>query len=235
MIISEWLGQSDYLETWDKQKALVAEHRSDPDTPDKLLFVEHPPTYTLGSSGKKENLLIGEAQLAAEGISVFKVNRGGDITYHGPGQFVAYPIFNLRRRSKAQGYQKFSLHTFVRDLEEVIIQAIAEFGLKGWRYPGYTGVWIGSDSDPRKIAAIGINVSRGISSHGFALNVHPKMAHFGHIVPCGIQEHGVTSMSQELGQALELTQLIAPMTLAFQQVYKDILRPADEAEAIVAQ
>ncbi len=232
MIISEWLGQPDYLETWDKQKALVAVHRSDPDTPDRLLFVEHPPTYTLGSSGKQEHLLIDDAQLAAEGISVFKVNRGGDITYHGPGQFVAYPIFNLRRRSKAQGYEKFSVHTFVRDLEEVIIQAIGQFGLNGWRYPGYTGVWGGPESDPRKIAAIGINVSRGISSHGFALNVNPNMAHFGHIVPCGIEEHGVTSMSQELGQVLSLADLVAPITLAFQQVYKDNVVAFEEANYI---
>ncbi|MFT5196231.1 MAG: lipoyl(octanoyl) transferase [Cellvibrionaceae bacterium] len=221
MIISEWLGQSDYLETWDRQKGLVAEHRSAVDTLDKLLFVEHPPTYTLGSSGKKEHLLINEAQLAAEEIAVYKVNRGGDITYHGPGQFVAYPIFNLRRRSKAQGYSKFSVHTFVRDLEEVIIQMISQFGILGWRYPGYTGVWVGAESDPRKIAAIGINVSRGISSHGFALNVNPNMAHFKHIIPCGIREHEVTSMSQELNQELALTDLIPAATLAFQQIYKD--------------
>ena len=223
MIISEWLGQTDYLEAWDKQKELVAEHRAEAETLDKLLFVEHPPTYTLGSSGKKEHLLIDDAQLSTEGISVYKVNRGGDITYHGPGQLVAYPIFNLRRRSKAQGYSKFSVHQYVRDLEEVIIQTIAPFGLSGWRYPGYTGVWVGPESDPRKIAAIGINVSRGISSHGFALNISPNMTHFDYIVPCGIQEHGVTSLAQEVELPSEflLTDLLPAVTLAFQQVYKD--------------
>lgn len=223
MIISEWLGQTDYLEAWDKQKELVAEHRIDVERCDKLLFVEHPPTFTLGSSGKKEHLLIDDEQLAAEGISVYKVNRGGDITYHGPGQFVAYPIFNLRRRSKAQGYPKFSVHQFVRDLEEVIIQTLAHFGLNGWRYPGYTGVWVGPESDPRKIAAIGINVSRGISSHGFALNINPNMTHFEYIIPCGIEEHGVTSLAQELDLAPEftLTDLLPTVTEAFQQIYKD--------------
>lgn len=232
MIISEWLGQAAYLSTWDKQKELVAEHRSAADTPDKLLFVEHPPTYTLGSSGKKEHLLIDDGQLLAEGITVHKVNRGGDITYHGPGQLVAYPIFNLRRRSKAQGYEKFSVHTFVRDLEEVIIQSIDQFDIKGWRYPGYTGVWVGPESNPRKIAAIGINVSRGISSHGFALNVNPNMTHFRHIIPCGIQEHEVTSMTQELDQELTLIDLLPSVTVAFQQVYKDNVVASPSSEAI---
>lgn len=230
MITVEWLGRVDYLTAWDEQTKRVERHKQNASEGDQILFVEHPPTYTLGSRGKLEHLLLNKEELAAEGIIVHKVNRGGDITYHGPGQLVAYPIFNLRRRSDQQGYEKFSIHQYVRDLEEVIIQAIRPFGLVGWRYPGYTGVWLGSKSDPRKVAAIGIHVSRGISSHGFALNVDPNMTHFEHIIPCGIREHGVTSLSQELNRSIPLESLLSPVQLAFEQVFKDqIYTPAAKA------
>ncbi|MEM8857251.1 MAG: lipoyl(octanoyl) transferase LipB [Chloroflexota bacterium] len=221
MISARWLGKVDYLTAWDEQKRCVLAFKENDAEPDQILFVEHPPTYTLGSRGNLEHLLLNDDQLADEGISVHKVNRGGDITYHGPGQLVAYPIFHLRRCSQRQGYAKFSIHQYVRDLEEVIIQAIQPFGLAGWRYPGYTGVWVGSESDPRKIAAIGIHVSRGISSHGFALNVDPNMTHFKHIIPCGIREHGVTSIRQEINRPISLEKLLPPVQLAFEQVFKD--------------
>ena len=221
MIFAEWLGQVDYLTAWDEQKKRVEQLKADEAESDQILFVEHPPTYTLGSRGKLEHLLLTDDELATEGIVVHKVNRGGDITYHGPGQLVAYPIFNLRRRSKKQGHAKFSIHQYVRDLEEVIIQSIQPFGLAGWRYPGYTGVWVGEEVNPRKIAAIGIHVGRGISSHGFALNVNPNMTHFEHIIPCGIREHGVTSISQELKHPIPLETLLPTVQLAFEQVFKD--------------
>lgn len=227
MISAEWLGQVDYLTALDQQKKRVEQHKQNNAEPDQILFVEHPPTYTLGSRGKLEHLLLTHAQLEAESITVHKVNRGGDITYHGPGQLVAYPIFKLRRRSAQQGHAKFSVHQYVRDLEEVIIQAIRPFGLAGWRYPGYTGVWLGPKSEPRKIAAIGIHISRGISSHGFALNVSPNMIHFKHIIPCGIRDHGVTSMRQELNQPISLEELLPPVQLAFEQVFKDQIHLQD--------
>ena len=222
MFHTKWLGQVEYLKAWDQQKALVAQHREDPDQPDQLLLLEHPPTYTLGSSGKMEHLLIDEAQLSAAGIVVHKVNRGGDITYHGPGQLVGYPILNLRRLYSTRGFEKFRVHGYVRDLEEVLIRALAGFDIKGWRYEGYTGVWVGDrDDHPRKIAAIGIHInSKGISSHGFALNVDPNMTHFSYIVPCGIQEHAVTSIAKELGQSVAIQDVIEPISSAFQTVFE---------------
>ena len=217
-----YLGEVPYLDAWESQKALVSAHREAPDTVDRLLLLQHPPTYTLGSSGKLDHLLIDEAQLSREGISVHQVNRGGDITYHGPGQLVGYPILNLKRLYKARGFEKFRVHGYVRELEEVIIQALAHFDLFGWRYDGYTGVWVGDpDEHPRKIAAIGIHInSKGISSHGFALNVEPNMTHFEHIVPCGIQEHGVTSIAKELGQSIAIQDVIEPISSAFQTVFE---------------
>lgn len=222
MLNVNWIGQIEYNQAWDEQKSLVARHREDPDQPDRLLLLEHPPTYTLGSSGKLDHLLIDDAQLAAEGIVVHKVNRGGDITYHGPGQLVGYPILNLRRLYKARGFEKFRVHGYVRELEEVIIRALANFDLKGWRYEGYTGVWVGDpENHPRKIAAIGIHInSKGISSHGFALNVDPNMTHFSYIVPCGIQEHAVTSMTEELKRPIEIDAVIEPVQQAFETVFE---------------
>ena len=199
----DWLGHVAYDETWDQQKELVQARRHDSDLIDRLLLLEHPPTYTIGRRGSLDHLLLSEAELAAHGFTLRWVDRGGDITYHGPGQLVGYPIVNLKRWFAETRQSKLDLHLYLRELEEVIIQTLAHFGVSGWRYDGYTGVWVDRPSGPEKIAAIGIKVStRGVSSHGFALNVNPDLTHFDHIVPCGIQEHGVTSLTAVLGRQI---------------------------------
>ncbi len=216
-----WLGQIEYDAAWDKQKALVSAREENPDLSDELLLLEHPPTYTLGRSGKLAHLLLSETQIEDQGFTVRWVDRGGDITYHGPGQLVGYPILNLQRLFQRQGFTKPDFKRYLRHLEAVIIQALAGFGIVGWRYEGYTGVWVDRPDGPRKIAAIGVRVNaRGISSHGFALNVNPNMTHFTHIVPCGISEHGVTSMAEILERPLAPLDLLKPMTEAFAAIFE---------------
>lgn len=219
MLEVEWAGQVDYMTAWEMQKDLVAE-RKGASLPDRLLLLEHPPTYTLGRSGRLENMLLDEDALAAEGFSLHRVDRGGDITYHGPGQLVGYPIINLKRLQQRDGRSRPDLHLYLRQIEEVIIQALAGLGVAGWRYDGYTGVWVTCPDGPRKIAAIGIKVSaRGISSHGFALNVNPNMAHFAGIVPCGIVEHGVTSLAALVERPLTVIDLLKPIVAAVANVF----------------
>jgi lipoate-protein ligase B len=216
----EWAGRVEYLAAWEWQKRLVAE-RAQSERPDRLLLLEHPPTYTLGRAGRRENLLLDEKACAQAGIAVHWVDRGGDITYHGPGQLVGYPILNLRRLYGRLGLARPDLHRYLRDLEEVLIRTIAHFGVEGRRYPGYTGVWVEAAGGPRKVAAIGIRVnSQGISSHGFALNGGPELGHFEGIIPCGIREHGVTSLAQLLGRPLDVVELLAPATAAFADVFQ---------------
>jgi lipoyl(octanoyl) transferase len=219
-IAAKWLGQVKYDLAWDLQKELVAARAENLDLADELLLLEHPPTYTLGRSGKLEHLLLSESEWDAQGFTVRWVDRGGDITYHGPGQLVGYPIINLKRLFAFQGFDRPDLHHYLRNLEEVIIQALAVFGIEGWRYEGYTGVWVDHQGEPRKIAAIGVRVSaKGISSHGFALNVNPTMVHFANIIPCGIREHGVVSMVEMLERPLMTTDLLQPIMDAFAQVF----------------
>jgi lipoate-protein ligase B len=222
-VVVEWLGRVDYQTAWDMQRQLVAE-ASVPatDAPHRLLLLEHPPTYTLGRRGKLDNLLLTEDELSAENISVFHVDRGGDITYHGPGQLVGYPILNLR---KLHNSETPDLHRYLRDLEQTIIDTLAQFGIEGWRFPGYTGVWVREsaekDTDPSKIAAIGVKVSgSGITSHGFALNVAPNHDHFNGIIPCGIVDHGVASMVRMLPDVPPVDSLIAPIAAAFSNVFQ---------------
>lgn len=220
-IDAKWLGQIEYDAAWDLQKEMVAARIEDPELVDEILLLEHPPTYTLGRSGKLEHLLLSEEAWESQGFSVRWVDRGGDITYHGPGQLVGYPIINLKRFFDLQGFDRPDLHRYLRNLEEVIIQTLATFDIVGWRYDGYTGVWVDCGDEPRKIAAIGVRVnSKGISSHGFALNVTPDMSHFGNIVPCGISEHGVVSMAEILKRPLSTTDLLQPITEAFSQVFE---------------
>ena len=177
-----------YAEALDKQYAL-AEQRGRGAVPDTLLLLEHPSTITLGRRAQDTDLLASETDLLAQGIAVERVDRGGEITYHGPGQLVGYPVLDLRRHGQ-------DLHKYLRDLEEVLIQTLAAFGLNGERVPGRTGVWV---SD-RKIAAIGIKVSRWISLHGFALNIAADLAPFRTLfVPCGIHDKDVTSLKELLG------------------------------------
>lgn len=216
-----WLGQVDYLAAWTQQKALVAAFGQRPLQADQLLLLEHPPTYTLGSAGDMANLLVSEETLKKQGVALYNVNRGGDITFHGPGQLVGYPIFNLKRVFEARGSQRPDLHTYVRDVEEVLIRTLADFGVNGRRYPGYTGVWVDTPQDgPLKMAAIGIRVSsKGISSHGFALNVTTDLAYFAQIIPCGIREHGVTNLAAMTQQPVTIADVIPPLTQHFGQIF----------------
>lgn len=218
MVEVEWAGQVAYDVAWDWQKALVAERTKSPELAHKLLLLEHSHTYTLGRRGKMENLLLNQAELDARGITVQRVDRGGDITYHGPGQLVGYPILNMRQLGR-QGLGR--MRAYVEDIEEMLIQTLAAFDLEACRYPGFTGVWVDTAHGLEKIAAIGIRINNaGVSSHGFALNVNTDLSYFSGIIPCGIDDHGVTSMEQVLGRPLHTTDIIPHLITAFSQVFQ---------------
>lgn len=220
MVELHWLGRVDYAAALTQQLELVQERSQSPDLPDQLLLLEHPHTYTLGRRGNIANLLVDEAVLAAENICVYHINRGGDITYHGPGQLVGYPILNLKRLYAAADGRALDLHDYVRRVEEVLIRTLAAFDIHGRRFEGYSGVWVDRPHGPEKIAAIGIGVNpQGISSHGFALNVTTDLAYFDKIVPCGIRDHGVTSMQAVTQRPVTLTDLIPPLSAAFAHVF----------------
>ncbi len=202
-IILRDLGHKDYKETWDYQETLFQDiidikirnrrESKDDKTPNYLLFVEHPHVYTLGKSGDLSHLLIGEAELKAKNATFYKINRGGDITYHGPGQIVGYPILDLENFFT-------DIHKYLRFLEESIILTLSEYGIQATRSPGETGVWLDVDTPfARKICALGVRSSRWVTMHGFALNVNTDLGYFDHIVPCGIRGKAVTSMHVELG------------------------------------
>ena len=209
------LGLIDYQSAWNEQERLFADivsqklqNRSRPTadqqpTPNYLLFCEHPHVYTLGTSGHESNLLVDEARLTNElGATFFKIRRGGDITYHGPGQLVGYPILDLDNFFT-------DIHRYMRLLEESIILTLANYGLRAGRIDGLTGVWLDSDggANPRKICAMGVKASRWVTMHGFALNVNTDLSYFGHIVPCGIADKAVTSLEAELGHAVPLEEV----------------------------
>ena len=202
------LGFKDYKEVWDFQSELLQEivtiktenrkNQLQKNTQNHFLFVEHPHVYTLGKSGDLSNLLLNEQQLAAKGATFYKINRGGDITYHGPGQIVGYPILDLENFFT-------DIHKYLRLLEETIILTIAEYGLKGERSEGETGVWLDVGTPfARKICAMGIRSSRWVTMHGFALNVNVDLGYFDNIIPCGIRGKAVTSMEVELGQKVDM-------------------------------
>ena len=202
------LGFKDYKEVWDFQSELLQEivtiktenrkNQLQKNTQNHFLFVEHPHVYTLGKSGDLSNLLLNEQQLAAKGATFYKINRGGDITYHGPGQIVGYPILDLENFFT-------DIHKYLRLLEETIILTIAEYGLKGERSSGETGVWLDVGTPfARKICAMGIRSSRWVTMHGFALNVNVDLGYFDNIIPCGIRGKAVTSMEVELGQKVDM-------------------------------
>ena len=199
----EELLQKDYKETWDYQAGLlqsivdqkIQNRRSETTIPTKnyFLFVEHPHVYTLGKSGDMSNLLLNEEQLKEKGATFYKINRGGDITYHGPGQFVGYPILDLENFFT-------DIHKYLRLLEEAIILTLEEYGLKATRSDGETGVWLDVGTPfARKICAMGVRASRWVTMHGFALNVNADLGYFDNIIPCGIRGKGVTSLNVELG------------------------------------
>ena len=203
-IIVKDLGHKDYKETWDYQESLFEEivelkrknraENTDLPTPNYFLFVEHPHVYTLGKSGHIENLLIDEAALAKKGASFYKINRGGDITYHGPGQIVGYPIIDLENFFT-------DIHKYLRLLEEVIIRTLADYGIKGERSEGETGVWLDVGTPfARKICAMGVRASRWVTMHGFALNINTDLGYFDNIIPCGIRGKAVTSLNVELSK-----------------------------------
>ncbi|MEZ4852761.1 lipoyl(octanoyl) transferase LipB [Flavobacterium sp.] len=200
------LGKKDYKATWDFQEEIFAkvvaqkkQKRDNPniETPNYFFFVEHPHVYTLGKSGDVSNLLLSEKQLEEKGATFYKINRGGDITYHGPGQIVGYPIIDLENFFT-------DIHKYLRLLEETIILTLADYGLKGTRSEGETGVWLDVGTPfARKICAMGVRASRWVTMHGFALNVNTNLGYFDNIIPCGIRGKGVTSLQVELGKKID--------------------------------
>jgi len=217
-IILQDLGHEAYKPVWEYQEKLLQQKikskQSNNTEPDYLLFVEHDPVYTLGKNGKEKNLLISEELLKQKGIEYFHINRGGDITFHGPQQLVGYPILDLEN-------YKTDLGWYLRSLEEVIILTIGEYGLKGERSAGETGVWLDTNSKgkERKICAMGIRCSRWITMHGFALNVNVDLNYFNYITPCGIQNKKVTSVQKELGKFVPMGEIKEKLVKNFQLIF----------------
>jgi lipoyl(octanoyl) transferase len=218
------LGLKDYKEVWDFQSELLqkivatkTENRKNQlqkSTQNHFLFVEHPHVYTLGKSGNLSNLLLNEVQLATKGATFYKINRGGDITYHGPGQIVGYPILDLENFFT-------DIHKYLRLLEETIILTLADFDLQGERSPGETGVWLDVGTPfARKICAMGIRSSRWVTMHGFALNANVDLGYFDNIIPCGIRGKSVTSMEVELGQKVDLEAIKSKILTHFKVLFE---------------
>jgi len=219
----DW-GLLDYQEAWDKQEEIFAKtlaikhdnrvnNTKDP-TPNFLIFTEHPHVYTLGKSGHLEYLLLDEEGLKEKEATFYKINRGGDITYHGPGQIVGYPILDLDNFFT-------DIHLYLRTLEEAIILTLADYGIEAGRYPGYTGVWLDPDNErARKICAMGVRASRWVTMHGFAFNVNADLAYFGNIVPCGIDDKDVTSMESELGHKVDVEEVKAKLRSHLAELFK---------------
>lgn len=213
-VIFKDLGTIDYKECWDYQETLFNDlislkvHNRDLPAEQKtlpnhhLLFCEHPHVYTLGKSGSEAHLLISDEELAAKQATYYKINRGGDITYHGPGQVVGYPILDL-------DHFFTDIHKYLRYLEEAVIMTLAEYGLKAGRINGLTGVWLDGHDEKkaRKICAMGVRASRWVTMHGFAFNVNTDISYFDYIVPCGITDKAVTSMHTELGRAIDIEEV----------------------------
>ena len=231
------LGIIEYKSAWDYQESLLNENvrikselrnvsltthgsglksqGSQLTTTNYFLLCEHPPVYTLGKSGKKENVLMNDDELAANDIAFFNTNRGGDITFHGPQQIVGYPILDLEKYYTDIG-------KYLRNLEEMIILTLAEYGIKGGRSKGETGVWIDKDipGKERKICAIGVRCSRWITMHGFALNVNTDLGYFNHIIPCGIHNKQVTSMQKELGYKIDYSEVKEKIKRNFEKIFE---------------
>jgi lipoyl(octanoyl) transferase len=196
------LGRMEYGAAWELQRQVHALVR-DGAAPDTVLLVEHPPVYTIGrgARGSRANVLWSDAERERHGIALYEVDRGGDVTYHGPGQQVGYPILRLERHGR-------DLLVYLRALEEAFIQLLLEFGIRAERIPPHTGVWVGTD----KIVAIGVKASQGVTMHGFAFNVDPDLGHFAGIIPCGIRGKGVTSLAALLGRPVTL-EAVRPLVL----------------------
>ena len=228
VIVQDW-GLIDYQQAWDKQEELFGATvklktamrnlqsvpagadipvtddglviTEDTLTPNYLIFCEHPHVYTLGKSGKAENLLLDEQGLKEKHAAYYPVNRGGDITYHGPGQIVSYPILDLDNFFT-------DIHLYLRTLEEAVILTLADYGLTAGRYPGFTGVWFVADNEnARKICAMGVRCSRWVTMHGLAFNINPDLDYFKNIIPCGIDDKAVTSLQKELGRQVDINEV----------------------------
>jgi len=227
------LGLKDYKETWDYQEQLfkntldlkIRNRREDLslETPNHFLFVEHPHVYTLGKSGDISNLLVDEKVLAAKGATFYKINRGGDITYHGPGQIVGYPILDLDNFFT-------DIHKYLRFLEEMVILTLAEYGIKSERSPGETGVWLDVGTPfARKICAMGVRASRWVTMHGFALNVNADLGYFDMMIPCGIKGKAVTSLNVELGKKeVDLDEVKQKLLKHFQVLFEAEIKEKTE-------
>lgn len=211
LLVEDW-GLIPYGQAWQRQKTLVEEAIHHPDSwQDRLILCEHPPVITLGRNAHTENLLVPEPLLRQRGVELYAVERGGDVTYHGPGQIVGYPILRLERF-------RCDISWYMRSLEEVIIRTLAEYGLSGTRIPGLTGVWL--TPPPRKIAALGVKLTRWVSMHGFAFNINTDLSGFSLIVPCGIRDKAVTSLAQELSQPVSLPAVKAQVIQHFGEVFE---------------
>ena len=211
-----WLRTIEYREAWELQKSLSIKRLED-EIPDTLLLLEHPPTFTLGRNAKPSDILVDADTLTREGIEVVQSDRGGDVTYHGPGQLVGYPIVNLQRPPHSP-----NLHAYFRLLEETLIGSLARFEVEAERFKGYTGVWVGMKTQPfapEKIAAMGIRVSRWVTQHGFALNVCPNMRHFGMIIPCDIRDYGVTSLQNVIARKVTVEEVLPVVIGEFSRVF----------------
>lgn len=221
------LGLVDYKQTWDYQEsllgAIVAEKMRARENPESvrstthhhLLFCEHPHVYTLGKSGKEDHLLLDEQQLSQNNAVFYKINRGGDITYHGPGQIVGYPILDLDRFFN-------DIHRYLRYLEEAVILTLADYGIQASRIEKLTGVWVDADNPAtaRKICAFGVRCSRWVTMHGFAFNVNVNLDYFNHIIPCGISDKAVTSLNKELGREMDMEEVKAKLKKHLSAVFQ---------------
>ncbi len=221
--VRRFLGRIGYAEATELQNRIARGLKDgDPEALDQLLLLEHPPVITLGRNAQEEDVLLDPAALRALGVSVQRTDRGGQVTYHGPGQLVGYPILTLQgdRRDVAR---------YLRDLEEVLIRTLARFGIAAGRAPGLTGVWAGEE----KIAAIGVHLSRWVTTHGFALNVETELSHFDLIVPCGLRSRGVTSMRRILGRRIGLEEVAAALVPEFAAVFERLMIEATVPAALL--
>jgi len=213
-------GLVDYKEAWDLQKELFLENfeiktgKREGETSNHLFLLEHSHVYTLGKSGDKNNLLLSDELLKLKEASFYKIDRGGDITYHGPGQLVGYPVFDLDMLN-------FSIKDFVFNIEEMLIQTVAHYGIIASRLAGATGVWLDAHhpQKARKIAAIGMKISKKVSMHGFALNVNTNLDYFNHIIPCGLQDKGVTSLQKELNRGVSMEEVTEVLIKKFEEIF----------------
>jgi lipoyl(octanoyl) transferase len=223
VFFQDW-GLVDYQGAWDRQELIFADivkQKTDNRTKETqlptdnyLIFVEHPHVYTLGKSGKPENLLLDEAGLLEKRAVYYKINRGGDITYHGPGQLVGYPILDLDNFFT-------DIHRYMRTIEEAVILTLADYGVIAGRYPGYTGVWLDADNDnARKICAIGVRASRWVTMHGFAFNINTDLSYFNNIIPCGIEDKAVTSLQGELGREVDIEEVKTKLKKHFASLFE---------------